>query len=214
MPSFSRVALRPRQMLHVSKTPMKRIYFVERGLVSVSASTGQNGGAEVWLVGREGMTGIPILLQDPEPPLNRVVQIGGEGLAIDCDQLRVATADNPAFRAILMRYVEFVLLQAAQEGACNAHHDLEQRLSRWLLLARDAAGCDELPLTHNTLSRLLGVRRASVTNCLGVLQKEASIVVCRGSIIVSDVLKLNDICCDCYRFIGSEYERLIENRAR
>ena len=208
-PQLKRVTLRPRQLLHVSRTPMERVYFIENGLISVSGPTGQGKMVEAWLIGSEGMSGIPILLHDAEPPLQRAVQVGGEAFEIDPDELRAAIDTSPGIRRILLRYVAFVLLQTVQTGICNANHDVEQRLSRWLLVARDALGEDRVPLTHRALARILGVRRASVTNCLGLLEKRGAIQVSRGVVVASDPRLLNEIACDCTRFIKREYQRLI-----
>lgn len=210
MRSVTRTTLRPRQMLHMSGTPMQDVYFIERGLVSVSAHFSSGASVEVWLVGSEGMTGVPVVLGDDDrPPLQRVVQIGGEAYRISRESLRSALRENDALRGLLQRYVQFVLLEAAQESGCNAMHDLKQRLSRWLLLARDALGHDEIGLTHRTLARLLGVRRASVTDCLHVLAEAGAVRTTRGVIIIDDAAKLSAAACNCYGVIRREYKRLI-----
>jgi CRP-like cAMP-binding protein len=210
LPSMTLVRLRPHQVLHISRTPMKDVYFIERGLVSVSTNSSPATGVEVWLVGSEGMTGIPVVLGDEDrPPLQRVVQVGGEAYRISRESLAAALREGPELRALLLRYVQFTLLQAAQEGACNTTHDLKQRLSRWLLQARDGLGEDEIGLTHRTLARLLGVRRASVTSCLRVLAEEGAVRTIRGAIVVSDARKLSATACDCYGVIRREYRRLV-----
>lgn len=188
---------------------MERVYFIESSLISVSGPTGQGKMVEAWLIGSEGMSGIPIVLQDEDPPLQRMVQIGGDAFEIGRQELTAAMEASPGIRRILLRYVQFVLLQTVQTGICNANHDVEQRLSRWLLLARDALGQDRVPLTHRALARTLGVRRASVTNCLGLLEKRGAIGVSRGVVTASDPRALNEIACDCTRFIKREYDRLI-----
>jgi CRP-like cAMP-binding protein len=208
-PLLARVTLRPRQLLHVSRTPMDRVYFIENGLISVSGPSGQGKLVEAWLIGSEGMSGIPIALYDDAPPLQRVVQVGGEALEIASHNLSAVMETCPGIRRILLRYVAFVLMQTVQTGICNANHDVEQRLSRWLLLARDALGEDRVPLTHRALARILGVRRASVTNSLGALEKRRAIHVSRGAVIASDADALSEIACDCTRFIKREYQRLI-----
>ena len=208
-PLLTRVTLRPRQLLHVSRTPMERVYFIEHGLISVSGPSGQGKMVEAWLIGSEGMSGIPITLHDDAPPLQRVVQVGGEALEIASHNLSAVMETCPSIRRILLRYVAFVLMQTVQTGICNANHDVEQRLSRWLLVARDALGDDRVPLTHRALARILGVRRASVTNCLGALEKRRAIHVSRGAVVASDADALSEIACDCTRFIKREYQRLI-----
>jgi CRP-like cAMP-binding protein len=188
---------------------MNDVYFIENGLVSVSGLCARDKNVEVWLVGSDGMTGLPVLLHDEEPPLHRVVQVAGAAYRIEADALRSAVNEFSEFRKLLLRYAQYVLLHAAQEGVCNGNHELEKRLSRWLLMARDAVGQDELALTHRTLSRLLGVRRASITNCLGVLEDKGSIHIDRGVVTVTDAVKLKHVCCECYGILRREYGRLI-----
>src|SRR5690242_6796568 len=95
---LTRVTLRPRQLLHVSRTPMDRVYFIENGLISVSGPTGQGKMVEAWLIGSEGMSGIPVILHDDEPPLQRMVQVGGEAFEIGRHELLAAMDANPGIR--------------------------------------------------------------------------------------------------------------------
>jgi CRP-like cAMP-binding protein len=130
-------------------------------------------------------------------------------LRVATPQLRRLMQDVAPLRDILLRYVQVVLLQASQVGACNAHHALQQRLARWLLSARDALEASDLMLTHRVLSRLLGVRRASVTDSLGALEDAGAIVNTRGHIRIVDVERLRAQSCDCHRIISAEYRRLL-----
>src|SRR3954470_1879850 len=107
------------------------------------------------------MTGVPVVLGgDFAPPHRRIVQVGGSALRIASRDLQRLMGESGVLRKVLFRYAQVILLQASQIGACNAHHSLQERLARWLLIARASLGEDELPLTHRVLSRLLGVRRA------------------------------------------------------
>ena len=208
--SLELVDLRPRQIIHHAKMPMDYVYFIEKGLVSVSARIAPDQWVEVWLVGCEGMTGVPIVLDAAEQsPLRRIVQVGGRAYRISSSDLAKAIESSRSLKKLLLRYVAVVLLQTSQSGACNSHHSLKQRLARWLLLARSALQEDKLPLTHNVLARLLGVRRPSVTDCLGVLQEQETIKTDRGLIEVTDHERLEAICCHCHQIIMNEYRRLI-----
>jgi CRP-like cAMP-binding protein len=204
------VELKPRQILHHWGTPMEQVYFIERGLVSVTTRISRDSAVEVWLIGCEGMTGVPVVLGgDFAPPHRRIVQVGGSALRLASSDLHRAMDESAALREMLLRYAQVILLQASQVGACNAHHTLEERLCRWLLMARDGLGGDELPLTHRVLSRLLGVRRASVTECLGALERKGALENTRGLVHIVDAAILNESCCACYRLIRCEYERLL-----
>ncbi|WP_441999883.1 Crp/Fnr family transcriptional regulator [Microvirga sp. 2TAF3] len=189
---------------------MEYVYFIEEGLVSVSAKAAPDKWVEVWLIGSEGMTGLPILLQDTDaPPLRRTVLVGGYAYRMTRTAFRNLVDASAPLARIMLRYTEFILLQASQAHVCDAQHSLRQRLGRWLLLARDGLERDELPLTHQTLGRLLGVRRASVTECLQVLEKETVLQHDRGLVRIDAPNQLQALSCRCYSLISSEYRRLV-----
>jgi hypothetical protein len=105
--------------------------------------------------------------------------------------------------------VEFVLCESTQQGVCNAHHSMLQRTARWILDASAALESDRLPITHTLLARLLGVRRASITDCVGALQADGLIKSARNLIHVTDPNGLRSTSCECHRFIQREYRRLL-----
>ncbi len=205
-----RVEIKPRQILHHWNLPMHDVYFVEQGLISVSVKVSQERSVEGWLIGSEGMTGIPVLLGDAEsPPHRRVVQVGGSALRMSASDLAAAVQELDAFRATLHRYVQFVLSQCSQWGACNAHHSLKQRTARWLLGASDALQSGRLPITHQLLARLLGVRRASVSECLAALEAAGTIRNTRSLVEITGAEKLQAIACDCHRIVRRDYRQLL-----
>lgn len=207
-----RVELRPRQILHHWNLPMHEVYFVEQGLISVSVKMGGERSVEGWLIGSEGMTGIPVLLGDADnPPHRRVVQVGGSALRMSARNLAAAVQELGCFRATLYRYVQFVLSECSQWGACNAHHSLKQRTARWLLGACDALQSERLPITHQLLARLLGVRRASVSECLGMLEAAGAIRNTRNLVAIVDFKSLQGIACDCHRIVRREYRQLLDH---
>jgi CRP-like cAMP-binding protein len=206
-----RVSLRPRQIVHHWRLPMEHIYFVESGLISVSAKVGDDRFVEAWLIGSEGMVGAPCLLapDDKAPPHRRVVQVGGAALRIPTRTFLERLGRLPVLRTMILRYINVVLLQTSQAGACNALHSVKQRLARRLVLADGALDCAELPLTHAVLAQLLGVRRASVTECLDVLERQGCIVNMRGAIRITDQATLKRAACSCLCSIQREYDRQI-----
>ena len=207
--SAEMVQIRPRQILHHWRLPLDHVYFIERGLVSVSARVDNDQFIEAWLVGSEGLVGSPLVLGEEPPPHRRVVQVGGEALRIPARTFLTLLPELPATRRLLLRYVQVVLFQVSQFGACNAAHAVKERLARWLLVARDGLDSDELPITHEVLSQLLAVRRATVTECVEILQQEAVIRTARGLIRVTDAEALRINSCACYGLVHREYQRRI-----
>ncbi|MGJ4942032.1 Crp/Fnr family transcriptional regulator [Bradyrhizobium sp. HKCCYLS1011] len=206
-----RVELKPRQVLHHWRLPMDYVYFVESGLVSVSAKVDDGRFIEAWLIGAEGMVGAPYLLapDDTSPPHRRVVQVGGTALRIRTAAFTAIMENLPALREVLLRYINVVLLQTSQAGACNSLHSVKQRLARWLLLAERALDSPELPLTHAVLAQLLGVRRASVSEGLDAFEREGGIVNARAAIRITDQAMLEKAACSCFGLIQREYDRQI-----
>jgi CRP-like cAMP-binding protein len=207
-PLLKRVTLRRQQLLHASRTPMERVYFIERGVISVFGGSGRRKQVEAWSIGVEGMSGIEILLEDDHPPLQRIVQVEGEAWQLQRQDFASIT-QRAEIRRLLLRYTMFVALQTVQIGICNATHSAEQRLSRWLLQARHALGEHAVPLTHRAMARILGVRRATVTDALGALEQRGAIRVSRGAVLIDDLEKLNQRACGCGRMIAREYQRLV-----
>jgi len=204
-----KVQLKPRQIVHHWRLPMDHVYFVESGLISVSAKVDEERFVEAWLIGSEGMVGAPCLLapDDKTPPHRRIVQVGGTALRIPTSAFLGMLDEVPALRGVILRYINVVLLQTSQAGACNALHSVKQRLARWLLLADGSLQSAELPLTHAVLAQLLGVRRASVSECLEALERQGSVVNMRAAIRITDRAGLEHTACSCLRRIQREYER-------
>ena len=113
-----------------------------------------------------------------------------------------------------MRYAQAFFVQTAQNAGCNRLHPLAGRLARWLLMCQDRAQTDELPLTHEFLSAMLGVRRAGVTEAVGALQREGLVGNARGRVIILDAPGLGRVSCECYEVVGREFDRLLGRRTR
>jgi CRP-like cAMP-binding protein len=209
-PHMEFVALQPKRVLHYAQTPMKHLYFPEEGLVSVVAQAGDGKSIEGWLVGREGFIGIPILLGEECPSHRRVVQVAGSALRIHADSMIEAMEEMRPLRNLLLYYVQVVLMQTGQLSACNAAHGVQQRVARWLLMAQDRCGTDSLPLTHDILARMLGIRRATVTDCIMTLEREGILEKARSLIRIIDRSRLKAACCTCYATIRSAEKRLLE----
>jgi hypothetical protein len=110
---------------------------------------------------------------------------------------------------MLMNYVQALLVQNSQTAMCNIRHTLLHRLARWLLLARDRLDSDLIPLTHELLSMMLGVRRAGITAALAQLEVAGALRKSRGTILIADPVELERHACECYRIIADEFARVV-----
>lgn len=205
------VELKPRQVLHHWRLPMEHIYFVAGGLVSVSAKMDDGRSVEAWLTGSEGMIGAPCVLapDDTSPPHRRVVQVGGTAIRLSSAAFIAALEDVPSLRKLILRYINVVIFQTSQSGACNALHSVKQRLARWLLLAKNALDSSDWPITRSVLAQLLGVRRASISECLEAFEKRGITKNARGTMKVLDQVSLEHTACSCVGSIQREYDRQI-----
>ena len=209
-PHLKPVELRLRQRLEVANRPVETMYFIEDGLVSVVASARPGGKqAEVGLIGFEGMTGQAIVTGAGQSPNDAVMQSDGRGHCIDARifQEILARSSTLTRRCVLYGFVFHI--QAAQTVLANAGASAEQRLSRWLLMAQDRLSSDELRLTHETLSTMLGIRRPGVTIALQRLEKLELVSTARGSLLVQDRAGLVKLADGFYGVPEAEYERLV-----
>jgi CRP-like cAMP-binding protein len=209
MPLLRRVEIVPRQVLHDRNLPVEHVYFLESGLVSVMAKVSGRDWVEAWPFGSEGTTSLPVMLGDAQPPLRRVVQIGGTALRVSAAAFREFLGTSEPLRNMLMQYAQLILLQSCQLGACNGQHSVRQRLGRWLLLARDSLEAARIAMSHQALARLMGVRRATISECLGEMEARGAVRTGRRLIEITDAAALESMSCDCYRAIRRERQRLL-----
>jgi len=208
-PQFERVPLPLRTCLAEPNTPIQHVYFLDEGIASVVASTPQGRRIEVGIIGREGLTGLPILVGTDRSPHECFIQTPGAGWRIRADDLRRALAASAALHQHLLRFVQAFMIQMGQTALANACHVIEQRLARWLLMCHDRVDGDELATTHEFLSLMLGVRRAGVTVALQALEERGLISTKRGQIVVLDRAGLEAVAGGSYGAAEAEYERLI-----
>ena len=204
-PNLTRVHLVSGQVLHEAGECIEHGYFVEQGVVSMVAEVDipgpstEPGTTEIGMIGREGLVGLTALLQPDASSYSRcIVQISGIALRIPAPALRDAAASIPALRYGLYRVLQILMSTTAQTSACNSRHSLPERLARWLLVAHDRVDGDELLLTQEFLSIMLGVRRSGVTIASATLEQAGLIRHSRGRVIVTDRDGLERFGCSCY----------------
>jgi len=186
-PDLDPVSLELRQVLETADEPITHNYFIESGLASVVAGNGNHRRRiEVGLIGFDGMTGLAVVLGNDRSPNENFMQVGGEGRRISSDRLRMAMQESRSLHGVLLNFAHAFMNQIASTALSNGTASVEERLARWLLMAHDRMDDDNIPLTHEFLALMLGVRRAGVTVALNALEREAVIRLSRGQIFVVD----------------------------
>jgi CRP-like cAMP-binding protein len=179
-------------------------------VISILAAMDDDQAVEVATVGIEGMIGIPVVLGADTSPDLVFCQIPGHALRMPAGAFRELADGAGAIRTLLQRYTLAFVRQLSQGSACNRLHPMDQRCARWLLMTRDnTGGRDEFPLTQDFLAKMLGVRRATVSEAAGRLQRAGLITYHRGVIRVHDRQGLEAAACRCYRIVTEEYARLV-----
>lgn len=177
-------------------------FFVVSGMISVLAITEDGGTTEISMIGNEGVAGISALLGVNEAPYRMEVQIPGKGMRIRTTVLMEEFGRRGPLRDLMLRYTHSLILQISQSAACNRFHTIEQRLCRWLLVARDRVESDTLHLTQEALSHMLGSNRTNVTAAAASLKSAGLIEYRRGSIQIVDQDELEKTACECYRAVS------------
>jgi len=209
LPPLEQVMLQSGMVLYEADEKIEHAYFPEDALVSIVSTNSDGHTVEIGMVGCDGMIGVPGLLGG-KTPYRAVVQAAGLALRMKCGSLvEDEYKDNKAFQELLLKYANMFMVQVAQSSLCNCFHPLPERLSRWLMVAGDAARSNTLRITHDTIARLLGTRRASVTSTAGLLQRAGLIRLSRGQIVIVDPKGLEQTCCECYGILKESIRQLM-----
>jgi CRP-like cAMP-binding protein len=204
------VPLSLRQVLYDVGSPLDYVYFVQQGVTSVITTMANGMTVEACMIGPEGIVGVPALLGSKISSQHFVVQVPGTALRMNASTCKVAFDQSPAFRRGAFRCIEALLNVSAQSAACNRLHTVEQRAARWLLMARDRTQSDTMPMTHEFLSAMLGVRRAGVTKVAVELQRAALISYHRCELTILDHEGLEALACECYAIDHARFSHLIQ----
>ena len=187
--------------------PLEDVYFIEQGVASVLTNLTNGSVIEVGMIGREGMVGVPVLLGDQTSVQRVIVQVPGTALRMKAAPCKTAFDESAAVRSVLLRFTAAILNMSAQTAACNRAHSMKQRCARWLLMSSDRIQSDVVPMTHEFLSSMLGVRRTGVTAIAGELQRSGLIRYHRGQVTIVDRAGLEAAACECYRIDRARFEQ-------
>lgn len=189
--------------------PIRRVYFPDSGIISVVVELSNGQTIEIAMIGRDTIAG-GLFAMDGKISLNKaIVQVSGAGATVDVDKLRAIANQSATFREQLVIYEQIVFAQAQQAGACNATHSVEERMARWLLYVRDLIDGDEMELTQEFLSQILGVQRSSVSLVAAGLQQRGFIQYRRGRMQITHLDDLRGVACECYDAVKSHRDRLL-----
>ncbi|CDY78982.1 cAMP-binding proteins-catabolite gene activator and regulatory subunit of cAMP-dependent protein kinases [Caballeronia glathei] len=208
-PYLEIVQLRTGQLLSDSGQRIQHVYFPTTAVISLLHTMENGGSVEIAAVGREGMTGVPILTGGDTMPARVQVQCPGVAYRMSASVLREQFGRSDFLRRLMLLYMQALLTQVAQTAACNRHHSLSQQLCRWLLIEIDRTPSDQLQVTQQMIADMLGVRREGVTEAAGKLHDAGLIQHRRGCITVLDREGLEARACECYGIVKREFERML-----
>ncbi|WP_225225320.1 Crp/Fnr family transcriptional regulator [Komarekiella delphini-convector] len=209
--NMEQVSLSYGEILNQPGETIKDVYFPLTCLISVTITTNDGITVEAGVVGNREIVGINAFMGGSEATQTTyIVQVPGKAIRMKAESLLHEFDTNKPLRDVMLKYTQAYIAQISQNVACNRLHTIEQRMCRWLLESRDRLNSDELLLSHEFLSHMLGVRRAGVTETANYLQKKGFIQCSRKKIIAIDQQGLEETSCECYRVIKNEYDRLLK----
>jgi CRP-like cAMP-binding protein len=188
---------------------LTHVYFPHSGVISLVVSLADGAMVEAAMIGRDSVFGGSAALDGLTSLTDAIVQQPGTASILDVAYLRSAAERSITFRTTLMRHEQVLFAQAQQSAACNAAHQVESRMARWLLRMRDLCGADTFPLTQEFLAQMLGTRRNSVSLAANALQDSGLIKYHHGHMEITDLEGLMGCSCECYASVKEHYNRLM-----
>ncbi len=208
VPELESVELEARQELETPNRPIKYVYFLETGIAAVLSISGRLRIA-LGLIGCEGASGLAVFLGDLRSPHSTIMLTPGTGYRIAEAALRIQMNGHPELTRLLLRYSLAFFNQTAHTALSNASSSIEQRVARWVLMTNDRFTDDEVPLTHEVIAFMLGIRRAGVTVAMDGLAHRKLIHIERGAIRILDRQAIQEIVGAFYGLPEKEYVRLV-----
>jgi CRP-like cAMP-binding protein len=199
-------------VLHESGDVLRHAYFPVDSIVSLLHVLADGATAEIAVVGNDGLVGIALFMGGETTPNRAIVQSAGSAFRLPGQRLKEEFHRKGPIHQLLLRYTQALITQMAQTAVCNRHHSVVQQFCRWLLLSLDRLPSNQIIMTQELISNMLGVRREGVTEAAGKLQRLGIIQYQRGHITVLDRPKLETLCCECYEVVKRETDRLIPPR--
>ncbi len=202
------VTLKRGEVVYRADQKIEHVYFPEDAVVAMVDTTDDRRTVEVGIIGHEGIVGINIFLGGAFTPDKAIVQLPGGAFKMNSKDLRKEVRFGSPLQRLLLDYTRTFLAVISQSVSCSQHHNIEQRMARWLLTMNDYTGSREFVMFQESIGAMLGVRRVSITEAAGKLQAAGLISYSRGRISVLNKRELGKQSCECYRFIRRQYESL------
>jgi CRP-like cAMP-binding protein len=207
LPRLRRVELSSGEVLFDANTPAPFAYFPVGAVLSLELTTAGRSGIEVGAAGKEGVAGVLTALRIAPETTRCAVRVPGAAYRIPSEAISTAAQAGTVLQELLLRYLSAFLFQLGQRAACNSLHTATHRCCRWLLWTCDQADCDALPLTQTGVSKLMGLRRPTVTEVFQSLALRGLIRYQRRLVEIVDRPGLELDSCACYRAIREQYDR-------
>lgn len=204
------IGLEPKSVLFEPDQPITHVYFPLTGIFSLMVLGAEGADVEAATIGNEGVAGLGGLLSGDVSFSRQVVQLGGQAVRIARAPFLAAANQSRRMRGLLAAHADAFTGQLMQSAACNARHDVEQRLARWLLTMADRSGETSLHFTHHAVAEMLGVQRPTVTLAARMMQSAGLIDSRRGTWTIIDRPGLTDIACECYQIIRRAYDNALK----
>jgi CRP-like cAMP-binding protein len=212
-PQLEPVSLKERQVIEVPGKPIIHVHFIEIGVVSVVAVNAEDHRIEVGVIGNEGMTGVPLIMGDTKAQHSAYMQIPGNGYRIPAGAFAEALRKSASLQSLMLKSAQAFMIQTAHTALANGRAKLEERLARWLLMAHDRMDTDAVPLTHEFLAVMLGVRRAGVTVALHSFEQRGFIAMRRGQLTLINRAGIEQVAGSFYGMPEAELKRLMSEVA-
>jgi CRP-like cAMP-binding protein len=208
-PFLRKVHLEQKQILFEPGELVENVYFPIDAVVSLVVTLSDGDVTEAAMVGNDGVVGASSALDGKIAFSRAIVQLPGQAAICDAGRFKNAVLQSHSLISTIIRHEQAVFGQAQQSTACMANHNVEARLSRWMLRARDLSRSDDLPFTQEFLAEMLGVQRTSVATTAHTLQQAGLIKYSRGKIQIVNVDGLRECACECYETVKDQYRKLL-----
>ena len=206
-PYLTSISLPVGTVFYEASEKIETIYFPNTSLISLVNTLSNGATTEVSLVGGTGMVGIPAILSSGISQNRAIVQVPNHAMKISAEILKQEFKRGGELQNILHAYIETRISEISQLAVCNAHHTIEERFARWLLITSDLIQSNTLPLTQEFLGNMLGVRRSGVTIAAQTIQQAGIINYRWGKIIILNREALKNVSCECYQLFYNNFYR-------